>query len=280
MRKTQGVRILTQSHEANCLLLRTLRQQFDFQPKQFRTVQNCPGLYSFYYIIKWDFSWNFEVPITQQKGPDQNTFKASLLLLNRRHSLGHKKSQEVAKIHRFACFDGFVHSSSPHPQKRMKYRGKKLVSLLSSRPRPPWSVHCHRNLASDSSSHYHKIKVVDYGDTFILSPDNSLSHTDFCKGWQENTMSNSTLALTKRRDSFLPTWEIMMDKVSKVGVITPPKYPQLPASRPLVSAPNTEHIRLQTATEAAQNRVLFRDRKENGGRCWTLPYVSLPFNPS
>jgi len=86
-------------------------------------VQNCPDLYN--YIIKWDFGLNFEVPITQQKGPDQNMFKASLP--SHRHSLGHKKPQEVAKIHRLTCFDGFVYFPPPSsPQKKNKVGRRNL----------------------------------------------------------------------------------------------------------------------------------------------------------
>lgn len=72
----------------------------------------------------------------------------------------------------------------------------------------------------------------------------------------------------------------MMDQVSKVGVIPPPEYPELPAPRPLVPALDTEHVGLETAAEAAQDGILLRDREENGGRCWALPHVALPFNPS
>lgn len=72
----------------------------------------------------------------------------------------------------------------------------------------------------------------------------------------------------------------MMDQVSKVGVIPPPEYPELPAARPLVAAPHTEHVGLEAAAEAAQDGILLRHREQDGGRCWALPHVTLPFNPS
>lgn len=72
----------------------------------------------------------------------------------------------------------------------------------------------------------------------------------------------------------------MMDQVSKVGVIPPPEYPELPAPRPLVPAPDAEHVGLEAAAEAAQDGILLCDREQDGGRRWALPHVALPFNPS
>lgn len=71
-----------------------------------------------------------------------------------------------------------------------------------------------------------------------------------------------------------------MDQVSKVGVIPPPEYPELPAPGPLVAAPDAEHVGLEAAAEAAQDGILLRHREQDGGRRWALPHVTLPFNPS
>ena len=70
----------------------------------------------------------------------------------------------------------------------------------------------------------------------------------------------------------------MVNKVSKIGVFTPPKYPQFSSSRSLITPPNTKYICLKAATKTAQNGVFLRHRKQNGGRSRTLPYVSFPFN--
>lgn len=70
----------------------------------------------------------------------------------------------------------------------------------------------------------------------------------------------------------------MVNKVSKIGVFTPPKYPQLSSSRSLIPAPNTKYICLQAATKTAQNGVFLCHRKQNRSRSWALPYISFPFN--
>lgn len=70
----------------------------------------------------------------------------------------------------------------------------------------------------------------------------------------------------------------MVNKVSKIGVFTPPKYPQFSSSRSLISPPNTKYICLKAATKTAQNGVFLCHRKQNRGRSWALPYISFPFN--
>lgn len=70
----------------------------------------------------------------------------------------------------------------------------------------------------------------------------------------------------------------MVNKVSKIGVFTPPKYPQFSSSRSLITPPNTKYICLKAATKTAQNGVFLCHRKQNRGRSWALPYISLPFN--
>lgn len=70
----------------------------------------------------------------------------------------------------------------------------------------------------------------------------------------------------------------MVNKVSKIGVFTPPKYPQFSSSRSLISPPNTKYICLKAATKTAQNGVFFCHRKQNRGRSWALPYIFFPFN--
>lgn len=70
-----------------------------------------------------------------------------------------------------------------------------------------------------------------------------------------------------------------MDELGKVGVVSPPKDPELPPARGLVPPPHAQHVCLQAATEAAQDGVLLRHRKEDGGRGGALPYKTLPFNP-
>lgn len=70
----------------------------------------------------------------------------------------------------------------------------------------------------------------------------------------------------------------MVNKVSKIRVFTPPKYPQFSSSRSLISPPNTKYICLKAATKTAQNGVFLCHRKQNRGRSWALPYVSFPFN--
>lgn len=38
------------------------------------------------------------------------------------------------------------------------------------------------------------------------------------------------------------TWELIMDKFSKTGVIPPPEQPELSATRGVVPSPHTKHI--------------------------------------
>lgn len=70
-----------------------------------------------------------------------------------------------------------------------------------------------------------------------------------------------------------------MDELSEVGVVSPPKDPELPATRGLVPPPHAQHIRLQAATEAAQDGVLFCHWEEDWRRGGALPYKALPFDP-
>lgn len=70
----------------------------------------------------------------------------------------------------------------------------------------------------------------------------------------------------------------MVNKVSKIRVFTPPKYPQFSSSRSLISTPNTKYICFKAATKAAQNGVFLCHRKQNRGRSWAVPYISFPFN--
>lgn len=70
----------------------------------------------------------------------------------------------------------------------------------------------------------------------------------------------------------------MVNKVSKIGIFTPPKNPQFSSSRSLISPPNTKYICLKAAAKTAQNGVFFCHRKQNRGRSWALPNVSFPFN--
>lgn len=71
----------------------------------------------------------------------------------------------------------------------------------------------------------------------------------------------------------------MVDELGKVGVVSPPKDPELPPARGLMPPPHAQHVCLQAATEAAQDGVLLRHREEDGGRGGALPYKTLPFNP-
>lgn len=71
----------------------------------------------------------------------------------------------------------------------------------------------------------------------------------------------------------------MVDELGEVGVVSPPKDPELPPARGLVPPPNAQHIGLQAATEAAQDGVLLCHREEDGGRGGALPYKTLPFDP-
>lgn len=70
----------------------------------------------------------------------------------------------------------------------------------------------------------------------------------------------------------------MVNKVSKIGIFTPPKYPQFSSSRSLISPPNTKYICLKASTKTAQNGVFFCHRKQNRGGSWALPYISFPLN--
>lgn len=70
----------------------------------------------------------------------------------------------------------------------------------------------------------------------------------------------------------------MVNKVSKIGIFTPPKYPQFSSSRSLISPPNTKYICLKASTKTAQNGVFFCYRKQNRRRSWALPYISFPLN--
>ena len=76
------------------------------------------------------------------------------------------------------------------------------------------------------------------------------------------------------------TGELVVDELSKAGVVAPPEETELAASGAVVTPPHAQHVGRQTAAEAAQDGVLLRHREQDGGRGGPLPHESPPFNPS
>lgn len=76
------------------------------------------------------------------------------------------------------------------------------------------------------------------------------------------------------------TWQLIMDKFSKTGVVPPPEKPELPATQGVVPSPDTEHVCSHASAEATQDGVLFCQREKDGRRGGTLPHKTPPFYSS
>lgn len=95
---------------------------------------------------------------------------------------------------------------------------------------------------------------------------------DVAKFRWAHTASSKTLRIL--------TWQLIMDKFGKTGVVPPPEKPELPATRGVVPSPDTEHICSHASAEATQDRVLFCHWEKDGRRGGTLPHKTPPFYSS